>query len=151
MYGPLLRKHLAKMISQFAIKVVGLAPDPSRDCLHDDVSEESDEMQHFIRIGCELGLMGLQYDGEPAETFWPNEIVTRAQFGTVFSRLLWSGENNGDAEVRYRPHLNALNVNEIMKLISIPSMKELRGYVMLMMMRADQKNLVEYTRSTIDR
>jgi len=39
--------------------------------------------------------MGLKADGiEVRPTFMPNEIVNRAQFGTVFSRLIFGLEYN---------------------------------------------------------
>ncbi len=81
--------------------------------------------------------MGLEYDGTPAQSFDPNGIVDRAQFGTVFSRLIYGEENNGDAEIRYRPHLEALKKDRIMNHIETPLEPELRGYVMLMMQRAE--------------
>lgn len=101
------------------------------------MGDQSNEMNYYSIAACQLGLMGLQYDGEPARHFNPEKTVSRAEFGTVFSRLLRGGENNGNKDCRYCPHLNALKENSIMNMIENPLENvELRGYVMLMMQRA---------------
>jgi hypothetical protein len=46
-------------------------------------------MQLYAKLSCQLGLMG-----QNVETFKPNDIVTRAEFGTVLSRILRGNENN---------------------------------------------------------
>jgi hypothetical protein len=84
--------------------------------------------------------MGLRPDGETVKAhFDPNGYVTRAEFGTVLSRLLYgktySVENVAGIN-RYVKHLQGLKDHGIMTKIDVPMMKELRGYVMLMMMRA---------------
>jgi len=71
----------------------------------------------------------------PVQTFNPNEEVTRAQFGTVLSRTLRGNQYNG-GEPFYLLHLNALQKAVIMKQIDTPQNKELRGFVMLMLMRS---------------
>lgn len=154
MDGPMLRKYLAKMISVFAVKIVWLLPDNTRKCTYDDVSEENKELQYYMKLSCALGLMGLNADGTPDHIFNPNQPVTRAIFWTVFSRLLFRDTYNvkNEEEVHtqpdywYRNHLNALKHNKIMNVINTPLMIELRGWVMLMMMRAD-KNWVIQTRN----
>ena len=95
-------------------------------------------MQYYARVACRLGLMGLKSDGTPNPTFNPNGIVSRAQFGTMLSRLLYGDVYNVYAQedvVWYSRHLNALKVAGIMTKISNPQMLELRGWVMLMMQR----------------
>ncbi len=76
--------------------------------------------------------------------FRPYDLVTRAEFGTVLSRALWGDEHNG-ADPYYADHLEALNntVPPIMKDISKPMAQEVRGYVMLMMMRAGEGDIAE--------
>ena len=74
--------------------------------------------------------------GVGIEKFNPNGIVTRAEFGTVLSRALWGDLYDG-ANPYYADHLNALKEEGIMTNISNPNMTEVRGYVMLMMQRAD--------------
>jgi hypothetical protein len=74
--------------------------------------------------------------------FNPNGLVTRAEFGTAFSRALNANDAEKLAETNkadpyYKDHLNFLKEEGIMNNISDPNMKEVRGYVMLMMMRSD--------------
>lgn len=44
---------------------------------------ESEEMQEYAILSCQLGLMG-----QNITKFRPNDIVTRAEFGTILSRML---------------------------------------------------------------
>jgi hypothetical protein len=68
--------------------------------------------------------------------FDPNGEVTRAQFGTVLSRILYGTQNEWGAPY-YLKHLSALKTAGIMNNITDPEhMKEIRGYVMLMLTRA---------------
>lgn len=75
--------------------------------------------------------------GVDIKEFHPNSELTRADFGTVFSRMLRGNSYNG-GNPYYRKHLQALKDNMIMTTITNPGMIELRGYVMLMMMRSDK-------------
>ena len=137
MFGSLIRAHMAKMMSNYAVEVLGLTPDTSMDCDYSDMSNQTVEMQDYAVEACQLGLMGLNSDGTPASMFNPNGIVTRAQFGTVMSRALYGDMYNG-GDVRYADHLDALQADGVMNSISNPFAPEVRGYVMLMMMRADE-------------
>lgn len=67
--------------------------------------------------------------------FNPQDQVTRAQFGTVLSRALY-GETYNVGDPYYAQHLQNLKNKNIMTQIQNPQSIEIRGYVMLMMMRA---------------
>lgn len=101
------------------------------------MDDENTEMKFYVKTACQLGLMWLDAKGVPVQTFNPNEEVTRAQFGTVLSRTLRGNQYNG-GEPFYMLHLNALQKALIMKKIDTPANKELRWYVMLMLMRSIQ-------------
>jgi hypothetical protein len=80
--------------------------------------------------------------GVGIEKFNPNGLVTRAEFGTAFSRALNGGDAEKLAEMNkadpyYKEHLNFLKEEGIMTKIDTPTQLEVRGYVMLMMMRSD--------------
>jgi len=137
MTGTLIRKHLAKMISNFAMQTLNIVPNTGKICIFEDVSSESMEMKRYTKLACQLWLMGLDAQGIPMSIFNPNEEVTRAQFGTVLSRVLRGDTYNGSTPF-YVEHLNALQKAKIMKQISTPGSKELRGFVMLMLMRTKQ-------------
>lgn len=94
MDGVLIRSHMAKMISNFAITIAGLTPDTSAQCNFNDISNQSSEMKFYIKLACQLGLMGLQSDGTPDTTFNPTQDVTRAQFGTILSRVIRANTYN---------------------------------------------------------
>ncbi len=129
MYGSLIRSHMAKMMVNYAKNVLGKTPDTSLSCNFTDIANQSTELKWYIREACQLGLMG-----KGITAFEPEASVTRAQFGTVLSRALWGNMFDG-ATPYYKDHLQMLKDATIMKKIDTPDMKEVRWYVMLMMMR----------------
>jgi len=147
MMWPLLRKHLAKMISEFSMGVLWNSPEMTKRCEFSDMDNESQEMQYYAKTSCQLYLMWLHPDWvTPKDVFDPNEIVTRAQFGTVLSRLLWQLTYAvGPNDIFYIKHLEALKNNAIMTQIygEWPSRQELRWRVMLMLMRVNQNQLAD--------
>ena len=82
------------MASEFAMKFVGLTPDESRKCDFTDINKETAELQYYIKLSCKLGIMGLDYYGNPYSTFNPNYFVTRDQLVTILSRILFGNEYN---------------------------------------------------------
>ena len=137
MYGSLIRSHMAKMIVNYAKEVKGLTPDTSLACNFTDIANETEELEGYITESCQLGLMGVDINA-----FNPNGVVTRAQFGTILSRVLYGDTYNG-GNPYYVDHLNALKDAGIMNNISAPNAPEIRGYVMLMMQRADEGTVPE--------
>jgi len=131
MNGKLIRSHMAKMMSKYAIEILNLVPNTWKVCNFGDISWQTEELKWFIIQSCQLGLMGVGLTN-----FNPQWEVTRAQFGTVLSRAMY-GEKNNDWEPYYVNHLNALKIDGIMNDISKPTNLEIRWYVMLMMQRAD--------------
>jgi hypothetical protein len=102
------------------------------NCVFADISNESEELQTYIIQACQLGIMG-----QDMENFLPNEVVTRAQFGTILSRLLF-GTLYNDGVPYYANHLQALKENGIMTQIDTPEERiELRQWVRLMLMRSN--------------
>ncbi|MDR2190089.1 MAG: S-layer homology domain-containing protein [Candidatus Peribacteria bacterium] len=80
--------------------------------------------------------MGIHTDGTPLKSFLPNQPVSRAEFGTVFSRVLY-GDKYNDGIPYYINHLQALKENSIMTDITNPTARtELRQRVRLMLMRS---------------
>lgn len=149
----ILRKELAKMISQFAIKVIWLYPNFSKtECdRYRDIWKESEELQFYMKLSCRLWLMWLHTDWITVKAnFDPNDYVDRAQFGTIMSRLIFWGKYNWNRDNRYIDHLQALKKYKIMKYIDNPAMKELRSYVMIMMQRADESGIIREMRAVTD-
>lgn len=134
----LIRSHMAKMMVNYAIKVLNKQPDLTLSCNFNDIGNETVELQWYIKLACQLGLMWYASDGVTQNaSFYPERIVDRAQFGTVLSRLL-RGTLYAGGEPFYSHHLEALKNNNIMTNIDNPLASELRGRVMLMLMRADK-------------
>lgn len=106
-------------------------------------------MKFFTKTACQLNLMGLKSDGKTVDkNFDPHAYVSRAQFGTILSRLIYGDKYNlytGEEMKfkRYQKHLNALNADNIMKRIQDPFMLEERARVLLMLNRTVENNLVE--------
>ena len=142
MNGKLIRAHMTKMMSNYAIKILKLVPNTGKVCTFDDISGQTDEMKWFITQSCQLGLMWVWLTH-----FNPEGEVTRAQFGTVLSRAMYGEKNNG-WDPYYVKHLIALQASWVMKDISKPTNFEIRWYVMIMMQRADE--LINNTGGIVD-
>ena len=127
----LIRAHMAKIMANYAIKVMSGVVDTWRACEFDDIGDQSDEMKFYIKLSCQLGIMWVG-----VTSFNPNGLVTRAEFGTVLSRILY-GNTYNDGEFYYSNHLKILKEKGIIKNDD-PSLEELRGYVMLMLMRVGE-------------
>ena len=136
-------------MSEFAINVLWKQPEEWKKwCgLFRDVTKQSKEMREYTKTACELWLMWLESDGKTvSKNFNPNSYVTRAEFGTTLSRLLYGDMNNLHTETEkqyyewYEKHLSALKVNWIMTQTEWEwvTKNELRWYVMLMLMRSAQ-------------
>jgi hypothetical protein len=134
MGGVLVRSHMAKIMTNYAITVLGKVPNTWVVCEFKDISHETAEMKFYTKLICQLGIMWVKTDGTPANTFNPTWVVTRAEFGTALSRLLYGNLYNNWVPF-YRNHLRALKNAGIIKTTTATN-KELRGNVMLMLMRA---------------
>jgi hypothetical protein len=82
------------------------------------------------------------------DRFYPNWIVTRAEFWTVLSRALNANDTTklnqmNNATPYYSEHLNYLKEEWIMHDILNPTNFERRWRVMLMLMRADKNSWYE--------
>jgi hypothetical protein len=130
----LIRSDLAKMMVNYAIKVLGETLNTWANCIFTDLTGQTTEMKNYILRSCQLGLMGINMD----DKFNPNAEVTRAEFGTMLSRTLY-GDIYEWGILYYTKHLDALKAAGIMNNITNPeNTKEIRWYVMLMLMRAGE-------------
>ena len=113
MYDELTRGELAKMITNFVRNVLGRVYiyDPLCDAsVFADNGEWDNELRLYITQACSLGIMGRRNgDGGTIENFRAFDLVSRAEFATVMSRVLYGNQYNGDdGEDWYRAHLDAL-------------------------------------------
>ena len=134
MTGWLTRIAMAKMLSQYAINVLGKTPDTTKVVPNfPDVSAELDaEYNNWVTLAYQLGIMWIGI-----EKFRPFDLVTRAEFGTALSRMLY-GLADWEWDSWYKTHLDKLMEEKIIT-VDTPDLQELRWYVMIMLMRSAQK------------
>ena len=139
--GYVYRWHMAKMVVNYALNVLWweLPEETPEECSRsDDASDwESNEIKNYARMSCELGIMWIEMDN-----FEPTRYVTRAQFGTILSRLLWWDTYNQEQSQTtkyYERHLNTLKEKWIITQIENPEERiELREWVWVMLRRSDE-------------
>jgi hypothetical protein len=131
----LTRIAMAKMLSQYAINVLWKTPDTSKTIKFKDVTSKKDaDYDNGVTLAYQLWIM---WQNMPWNNFRPNDEVTRAEFTTALSRMAY---NTSDWEYKstskyYIHHMEKL-VNEWIITNDNPNMKELRWYVMIMLMRS---------------
>ena len=133
----LTRIAMAKMLSQYAINVLWMKPDTSRNNTFKDVTDKLDwEYDDWVTLAYQLWIMWINM---PNNEFRPNDLVPRAEFVTALSRLLYKTPDWMFEETPryYIPHMEKLIYEWIISNPD-PKMLELRWYVMLMLMRSDK-------------
>lgn len=135
MEDTIIRAEMAKMISQYMIKVLGKMPDTSKVCNFTDIGDVAQDLQFYIKLSCQLSIMGIDANNNPLSAFDPYGLVTRAQFATILSRSMRWDMYNKDGDAYYTEHIKALKAAWIIT-VDDPTLQELRGYVMLMLMRS---------------
>lgn len=132
----LTRAELAKMMSQYMTKVLWKTPAETEDKVnYADVDQSLGDLADFIQTAYAYKIMWINADGTPLKNFNPNGKVTRAEYATVFSRVLFGDKYNKSEWNYYEDHLKALNEAGILTNTT-PSITEVRGWVMLMMYRS---------------
>ncbi|MDR3168777.1 MAG: hypothetical protein LBU27_03310 [Candidatus Peribacteria bacterium] len=125
----------------FATKLLHKSPDTEKTVCTQftDLHQINLDLQPYVVESFQLGLMGMNGDGIGVqEAFFPERTITRAEVGTILSRLLRGttyATQLGD-ETYYGRHLQALKNAGIMKVISQSEMVELRGNILLMLLRS---------------
>ena len=136
MNGPLTRIAMAKMLSNYAINVMWKQPDVSKWVIKfNDVTKKMDkDYNNAVTLAYQLWIM---WQNMPNNNFRPNDEVTRAQFVTALSRLLyWTSDWEYESTSKYYVnHMEKLKKEWIITKDN-PTMKERRWYVMLMLMRS---------------
>jgi hypothetical protein len=132
MEGELTRIAMAKMLSQYAINVLWLRPNLLKKMSFSDVDEELNEKYgNWVSLSYQLWIMWVWI-----KNFRPYDAVTRAEFATALSRMLYWLKDWADNY--YSTHIEKLNKEWIIWNTD-PDLQELRGYVMLMLMRSVMK------------
>jgi len=135
----LTRAELAKMMSQYMTKVLWRTPVDIEKAEYSDVNESLWDLADFIQTAYAYKIMWINADGTPLKNFNPKGKVTRAEYATVFSRVLFGDKYNKSEWNYYENHLNALKEAGILTNTT-PTIQEIRGWVMLMMYRSNNTN-----------
>ena len=135
----LTRAQLAKMMSQYMTNVLWRTPAETEKVEYADVNESLGDLADFIQTAYAYKIMWINADGAPLKKFNPNGKVTRAEYATVFSRVLFGDKYNKSEWNYYEDHLNALKEAGILTNTT-PTIQEIRGWVMLMMYRSNNTN-----------
>ena len=124
----LTRIAMAKMLSNYAINILGKKPANKVVPNFPDVPKKMNEDYGWaVDLAYQLWIMWIWI-----EDFRPNDAVTRWEFATALSRMLyWTA----DWTPYYSTHLNKL-FKEWIITNSDPKINELRWYVMIMLMRS---------------
>lgn len=144
----LTRAELAKMMSQYMTKVLWKTPADVEKANYADVNESLGDLADFIQTAYAYKIMWINADGTPLKEFNPNGKVTRAEYATVFSRVLFGDKYNKAEWNYYEDHLNALKEAGILTNTT-PSITEVRGWVMLMMYRSSNVKIDTPTEETV--
>ena len=134
--GWLTRAQLAKMMSQYLTNVLWQTPATTEEkANYSDVDESLGDLADFIEVAYAYKIMWVKWDGTPLAKFNPKGQVTRAEYATVFSRVLFGDKYNKSEWNYYEDHIKALKKVGILTNDNA-SIKEVRGWVMLMMYRS---------------
>jgi len=129
----LLRGQMAKILVNYAVNVLWkeITSIPSYCSWDDDEERANEEMKSYWRKACALWLMWVN-----VKSFNPMWKVSRAQFWTALSRLLWWNKNNTTWENYYEKHLNALKWNGYLDNTNSPKERtEKRKWVRVILKR----------------
>ena len=138
------RQQMAKMISNFAINVMKKDPNYSKTCRFMD-TDISEWLLPYVTTSCQLWLMW-----QWINKFNPRSVVTRAEFWTILSRVLWWDKyDKWKRYTYYEKHLKALQEAEIMK-DNIPLQLEVRWFVFIMLMRAANMVQQEQVKNSVN-
>lgn len=132
---PLTRAELAKIMSVYAMKEYHLKPLKAGAVNYKDVNADLGDLADYIQLAYQLQIMGINADGTPMQAFEPHKLVSRAEFATVLSRVIWGNKHNISGDDRYSAHLQALKKYEIITSDVPANWWELRGRALLMLHR----------------
>lgn len=127
----LTRIAMSKMLSEYAINVLWYDYDWNQNCYFWDVSYDMNNAYNdWVCKAFSLWIMGQNMKNN---LFRPFDSVTRAEFATALSRLLYNTPDWSD--YYYTTHIQKLYDKWIISNTN-PYLTEVRWYIMLMLMRA---------------
>ena len=133
MNSPLTRIAMAKMLSNYAINILWKQPDTSKWIIkfNDVTNKQNSDYGNAVTLAYQLWIM---WQNMKNNNFRPNDEVTRAEFATALSRMLYNTEDWKWNAKYYDPHIAKL-YDEWIITYTNPKTEEKRWYVMIMLMR----------------
>ena len=110
---PLTRAELAKVMSVFAKEVLWKEDVIETTGIFLDVDDSLWDLKDYIQQAYRLQIMWTWAEGE-TDYFLPNAYVTRAEFATVLSRLIFWDRFNQEWENWYAQHLYILKKSKLL-------------------------------------
>lgn len=138
---PLTRAELAKIMSVYAMKEYHLKPLKVGAVNYKDVNADLGDLADYIQLAYQLQIMGINHDGTPIQSFEPHKLVSRAEFATVLSRVIWGSKHNISGDDRYSAHLQALKKYRVITSDVPANWWELRGRALLMLHRTAKSSI----------
>ncbi|MBB1557640.1 MAG: S-layer homology domain-containing protein [candidate division SR1 bacterium] len=138
---PLTRAELAKIMSVYAMKEYHLKPLREGAVNYKDVNADLGDLADYIQLVYQLQIMGINADGTPIQAFEPHKLVSRAEFATVLSRVIWGNKHNISGDDRYSAHLQALKKYRVITSDVPANWWELRGRALLMLHRTAKSSV----------
>ena len=129
------RIEMAKMLSEFSINVLWKEPNTSKWTIKfSDVTDKLNKQYwNAVTKSYQLWIM---WQNLKNNKFRPYDKVTRAEFATALSRLLYNTKDWKWSTKYYEPHIKLLNQNWILKDTTSPKRTITRWNAMIMLMRA---------------
>ena len=131
------REELAKMMVVYMSKILGKKPVKKNVPKYWDVSVKArwQELYDYTILAYQYQIMGINANGTPIRYFNPEWKVTRAEFATVLSRVLYGSKYNQKWKYYYKKHIQALQDAWILTETT-PTIQEVRWWIMLMLYRS---------------
>jgi hypothetical protein len=125
----------------FMSKVLGKKPVINKTVKYRDVSVKTrwQEFYDYIQLAYQYQIMWINAKWKPIRYFNPSWKVTRAEFATVLSRVLYWSKYNQSWSKYYEKHIKALENDGILTNTD-PSIQELRWWIMLMLFRSTKRD-----------
>ena len=93
------------------------------------------DLTWYIQLAYQYQIMWINADWSPMENFSPNKPVSRWEFATVLSRVLFGNTYNQNWLKYYEQHISALNNANILNNTD-PNITEWRWWIMTMLYRS---------------
>lgn len=133
----LTRAELAKMMSIYSEELLWRTRIKNIWVTYPDVDSSLEDLEYYIKEWYRLQIMGIHADGSALSKFSPNSLVTRWEFGTVFSRVLHGSIHNIGNSHYYEKHLKVLKDEWILKNTN-HKLVEKRWWILLMLYRSQK-------------